>query len=148
MTIKPLEEYTDEALVRYFQEWTVKQSKVGLNYVAYNRIDRDNLIPSRDILARRGPASLAKLLSLTDDADANVRLHAAIFAFDADPDRCRQMLENLVPEPDLVGLRAMAWLGYKDSPYAAEVERRAHLPDEPFKDEMARKLDSFLRNPE
>ncbi len=77
-----------------------------------------------------------------------LRLQAAIFAFDADPVRCRRVLEKLMPEPGLVGLWAMAWLGYKDSPYAAEVERQAYLPDEPFEDEMARKFDSFLRDPE
>lgn len=140
MTTEALSDWTDEALVAYFRKWAISQSQCGFNATKHNRIDRERLVPSRNVLAARGKQSLSKLLRLTEDGNPHVRLEAAIFGFAADQDRCRKVLKSLLSETGGVGVVALVWLAHKDPEFAAEFERNAELEYENYKQEQARRF--------
>jgi hypothetical protein len=140
MSIETFAGWTDEALIEYFRDWAIKQSQCGFNAAKHNRIDQENLVPSCNVLASRGTPSLRKLLELTADSNAHVRLVAAIFGFEADPDQCSKVLKSLLGEPGWVGIAALAWLVDKDPEFAAEFERNAQLEYENYKQEQARRF--------
>jgi hypothetical protein len=139
MTTGPLPGWSDDALVEYFRKWAVKQSRCGFNVDEHNRIDQEKLVPSRDMLAARGEVALSKLLRLTADDNAHVRLEAAIFAFEADPRLCRKVLTSLLSQSGPVRLTALVWLIHRDPEFAAEFENMARLEDEGFLLEIARR---------
>jgi hypothetical protein len=151
MTTEALSDWTDEALVAYFRKWAISQSQCGFNATKHNRIDRERLVPSRNVLAARGKQSLSKLLWLTEDDNPHVRLEAAIFGFAADQDRCRKVLrffadqaakvlKSPLSETGGVGVVALVWLAHKDPEFAAEFERNAELEYENYKQEQARRF--------
>jgi hypothetical protein len=115
--------WTDECIVSHLHKWAVRQSECGFNAAKANRIADQELFPLQKILESRGPGSLLKLLPLTRDKNANVRLIAAGFAFQAAPSECRRVLEDLIAGRGMVAILAWATLAqmYPDNPPDAKL---------------------------
>ena len=131
---------SDWQIVEYFRDAAIRRAQCGFNVIKANKIFDLEMTPAYEALAARGSASLRKLLSLTDDPSPNVREDAALFAFDADPSLCREVLRQLIGEPGWVGIAAVAGLAHKDPEFAAEFERNARLEYEKYTQEQARRL--------
>jgi hypothetical protein len=136
--------WTDEELVEYFRESAIDRSRCGFNAVAGNRVLDQQLVPCYQTLAERGALALRKLLMLTKDDDANVRLEAATFAYDTDPATCRRTLEELMRKLRPVGLRAVVTLLQKNAEFSAEFERLAELGRDEMHTELARRYGGYL----
>ena len=130
--------WTDEQLVGHVREWSIERSKCGLNYHKFNRICDRELFPCYAVLAERGPRSLRKLLPLTADENPEVQLVAASFAFEADPPRCRQVLERLMRKSG-GGVLALVTLLDKDPEFADEYGDLAALGHQRCEEEMTRR---------
>jgi hypothetical protein len=104
---------SDDDIVKYIRKWAVERSRCRLNFAIHNRIMDQRLFPAQAILAARGVAALRKLLPLTKDTNSSVRWVAASFAYDAAPEICRSVLEELIAEPDVIRLLAWATLAHK-----------------------------------
>jgi hypothetical protein len=57
-------------------------------------------------LEKRGTQSLAKLLPLLQDDNADVRLSAVSLAYEVDRRACLRMPEELAKTPNMVGIMA------------------------------------------
>ena len=137
-------EWTDKELVDYFKESAIDRSRCGFNAAAGNRILDQQLVPCYKALVGRGAPALSKLLALTKDNDPNVRLEAATFAYDTDPDTCRRTLEELIRKLRPVGLRAVIALLHRDAEFSAEFDRLAELGREEMHAELAKRYGGYL----
>ena len=106
--------WSDDQLVEHIGKWAIEQSKCGFDPVCANRINDDELVPCRDILASRGEASLLKLLPLLEDDNPYVRLNAASFTFAVAPAKCRKSLARLIREGGIPSLFAWAIWSHHD----------------------------------
>jgi hypothetical protein len=114
MSARPDSGWSDERLVEYVRHWAVERSNCGRDGYAADRINKLHVFPAGDILQKRGPAALAKLLPLLDDDNADVRLSAASLAYDVARPVCRTVLEELVKTLDMPGIMAWTILSIKD----------------------------------
>jgi hypothetical protein len=118
MTDQPSSDGSDEQIVDYIRHWAIERSKCGRDGYAANRINERHVFPAGEILKDRGPQSLAKLLPLLQDDNADVRLTAASLAYEVDRPACRRMLEELAKMLDMVGIMAWILLSLKEGPDA------------------------------
>ena len=137
-------DWTEEELVDYFKESAIDRSKCGFNAAAGNRILDQQLVPCYQALAVRGAPAMRKLLALTNDNNAHVRLEAAVFSYDSDPAICRRTLQELMRRLRPVGLRAVIALLQKDPEFSAEFELLAELGREEMHRELARRYGGYL----
>ena len=125
MTEEGLANLSNTEVCEYLRDASVRRAKCGFNAIAGNRILDEELMPACRTLAARGPQGMKALLSLLDDQDPNVRTDVAIFAYDSDPDRCREALKRARQEPGAVSMAALIGLLHRDPEFAAEFERQA-----------------------
>jgi hypothetical protein len=107
MNQAPNSDWTDEQIIECIRHWSLEQVKHGPDGDLYNQINSEYFVPCAQILKNRGMASLAKLLPLLDDENADIRLTAASIAYEADRARCRRVLLTLMKTPDRLGI--IAW---------------------------------------
>ena len=88
-------DWSDEQIVEYIRHWAVEHGKCGRDGYAANRVNEQHIFPAGKILSDRGSHSLAKLLSLLNDDNSDVRLTAASLAYGVDTPACRTVLEDL-----------------------------------------------------
>lgn len=110
--------WDDKRVIDYIRHWAIERAKCGRDGYASNRINEIHVFPAGKILKERGTPSLAKLLPLLGDDNADVRLTAASLAYEVDRPACRQMLEELAKQLDMVGIMAWATLSLKEGPDA------------------------------
>ena len=103
-----------DQIVQCIREAAVEYSNCRLNMARANRIMNEKLRPSYKALRSRGDPALRKLLPLLEDDNATVRWVAAGFAYDLEPERCRQVLEQAMHEPGVTGIMAWAALAERN----------------------------------
>jgi len=118
MRERPSAEWSDEQIVEYIRHWAIERSKCGRDGYAANRINEEHVFPAGKILEKRGTRSLAKLLPLLQDDNADVRLSAASLAYEVDRRACLRMLEELAKTPNMVGIMAWVTISLKAGPDA------------------------------
>ncbi len=146
MTNDPFTGFSDLELVRYFREAAVERAKYGFNWRAGNRILDNKLTPAYRALAARGPASARQLLQLTKDEDPQVRLEAAVFAYEIDATLCRATLQQLLRKLRPVGVQALIMLLHKDPEFSTEFERLAKLGHEELHEQLSQKFGGYLED--
>jgi len=130
---------SDSEIVQYFRDAALERAKCGFNWRAGNRVLENKLAPAYEALAARGPAPVHKLLQLTKDENARVRLEAAVFAYDIASAVSRTTLQE---RP--VGIQALIMLLHKDGEFSAEFDRLAKLGREQLHEELARRFGGYL----
>ena len=118
MNDDPTPSWGDERIVDYIRHWAIERSKCGRDGYAANRINEEHVFPAGEILKERGTQSLAKLLPLLQDDNADVRLSAASLAYEVDGPACLRMLEELAKTPNMVGIMAWVTISLKAGPDA------------------------------
>jgi hypothetical protein len=139
MTTEELNSLTDAQLAQYFRDASLERAKCGFNWVSGNRIVDSRMTPAHKVLKSRGRKAMQGLLQLTDDPSPSVRADAAVYAYDVDPIRCRDVLKELVGEPGLPGAIAVVWLIDKDTEFRAEFAEMGRFGSDGFLREMDRR---------
>lgn len=110
MTGIDLSDMTDEELVNHFHRGVLRLDSSFADVERNNRIDETELMPCFKILASRGGKSARKLATLASDSNPNVRLKAAVYAFEFAPDTCRHVLQEMTKRRDVFAVFAWAAL--------------------------------------
>jgi hypothetical protein len=118
MKDNPNSSWDDERIVDYIRFWAIERSKCGRDGYGANRLNERHVFPAGEILKERGTQSLAKLLPLLQDDNADVRLSAASLAYEVDGPACLRMLEELAKTPNMVGIMAWVTISLKAGPDA------------------------------
>lgn len=117
--------FSDSEIVKFFRDAALERANCGFDSETGNRIFDQNMVPAYQALVSRGPESLRELLVLIDDPSLNVRTDAAIFAYNSDPERCREALKQVLKEPGWTRILAIAGLLHMDPEFAAEFNEKA-----------------------